>query len=267
MIILSASRRTDLVGCYPDVLIEQLKKYPPDAVHTIVIWTKNPAPMLEGELTRVLSHYAQLFVHLTITGLGGTVLEPRIPPWQDVAALLPRMVKLVKSPQRIAWRFDPIMEICDSQATYSNLPLFDSLAERISPLGIPTCRVSWVSPYRKVLRRLENRGFRLRMASQEEKERQALELQRKAEGFGFEVHYCCVEGFPRSRCIDGKLLSGLHPEALPCSQKKAKGQRKLCGCTESLDIGWYSQKCGHGCLYCYAEPQTSGKHDAVGNDP
>ncbi len=41
-VVLSASRRTDLVGCYPEYLIEKLKAYPPEKVHTIVIWTKNP---------------------------------------------------------------------------------------------------------------------------------------------------------------------------------------------------------------------------------
>ena len=71
-VVISASRRTDLVGCYPDYLIEKLKAYPPQKVHTIVIWTKNPCNMIRHQALReVLSQYAQVYVHLTITGLGG----------------------------------------------------------------------------------------------------------------------------------------------------------------------------------------------------
>ena len=71
-VVISASRRTDLVGCYPDYLIEKLKSYPLEKVHTIVIWTKNPCNMiLHQALREVLSQYAQVYVHLTITGLGG----------------------------------------------------------------------------------------------------------------------------------------------------------------------------------------------------
>jgi hypothetical protein len=79
-------------------------------------------------------------------------------------------------------------------------------------------------------------------------------MKRISAGYGMEVHFCSMEGFPVSRCIDGDLLSRLHPDGLNCSRQKARGQRPLCGCTQSLDIGWYSLKCGHGCLYCYATP-------------
>ncbi|MCK4557835.1 MAG: DUF1848 family protein [Candidatus Aminicenantes bacterium] len=33
-------------------------------------------------------------------------------------------------------------------------------------------------------------------------------------------------------------------------------QRAECRCTESIDIGSYTQSCPHSCLYCYANPRV-----------
>jgi len=58
-VVLSASRRTDLVGCYPEYLIEKLKAYPPERVHSIVIWTKNPYNLIYNQNLRdVLATYS-----------------------------------------------------------------------------------------------------------------------------------------------------------------------------------------------------------------
>ncbi|MCX8042893.1 MAG: DUF1848 domain-containing protein [Desulfobacterota bacterium] len=254
-VVLSASRRTDLVSCYPEHLARQLENYPPETVHTIVIWTKNPEQALRpGPLRTALERYQQLYVHLTITGLGGSVLEPGIPPWQDVAAMLPQLIELTKSPHRISWRFDPLVRVQTEQGVITNSFMFSCIAKTIHDYGITTCRVSWVEPYPKVLRRMEKKGYLLVPWSEQEKKEQAVRLEQEAQQFGMRMFYCSVPGFPRSRCIDGELFSRLHPHGAQCSLKKAKGQRTLCGCTESIDIGWYSLKCKHGCLYCYAEP-------------
>ncbi len=257
-VVLSASRRTDLVGCYPEYFIEKLKNYPPENVHTIVIWTKNPINLIyHTALSEVLKRYSQLYLHLTITGLGGTILEPRIPPWSNVVELLPQLIKLVGSPARISWRFDPIVHAEAGAHRFANVGLFPVMAKAISRQGITTCRTSWTTPYKKVLQRLQQKGLLLKTLSYAEQINQAQHLREFAERLGIELFFCSMDGFPRSRCIDGELLNKLHPNGLVCSTTKAKGQRAHCGCTESLDIGWYSLKCAHGCLYCYAEPNQS----------
>jgi hypothetical protein len=254
-LVISASRRTDLVGCYPEYFIEKLQQYPPENVHTVVIWTKNPYNMIiNAPLRESLARYSQLYIHLTVTGLGGTLLEPRIPRETKVLEMLPALVELVKSAERISWRFDPIVSAQVKDKSMSNYPLFPAIARQISSYGITTCRTSWASPYKKVINRMQQKGVILREFTHEEQTRQAAEMETVATQLGMKLFYCSMEGFERSRCIDGELLSRLHPEGLPCSTKRAKGQRKACGCTESLDIGWYSLKCNHGCLYCYAEP-------------
>lgn len=256
-LVISASRRTDLVSCYPDYLIEKLKEYPPEKVHTIVIWTKNPANMIApGLLNKCLAAYRQLYVHLTITGLGGSILEPHIPEWQSVAGMIPEILALVECPERISWRFDPIVSAEACGTTISNFDLFPLLAARIQHYKITSCRTSWVEPYKKVLRRLEKKGLRINISSPEERAAQAGKLKEIAAAHGMNIHFCSIDGLPSSQCIDGSLLGKHHPDKAECSVKKARGQRKLCGCTESRDIGWYSLKCRNGCLYCYAEPLT-----------
>jgi hypothetical protein len=253
--VISASRRTDMVGCYPKVLLERLQGFPAKRVHSLVIWTKNPKNMIvDRVLRRTLRKYRQVYVHLTITGMGGGDFEPMIPTWEETLGMIPRLIDLVGDPRRISWRFDPILEAEGRGRIYSNFDLFPRLAEAIASLGLSTCRASWVSPYKKVLARLANRGWYLTARTLQEKLDQAKVLTQIARGHGLSLFFCSVEGFPISRCIDGELLSGIHPDGQDCSKEKARGQRPFCGCTQSLDIGWYSLKCQHGCLYCYACP-------------
>jgi hypothetical protein len=255
LLVLSASRRTDLVGCYPEILIDRLKKYPPDQVHTVVLWTKNPENLFRGKpLNSILSSYRQLYVHLTITGMGGGDFEPNIPSWKEIVAMLGPLVELTKTPERIAWRFDPILEAERDGEKFSNRALFPVLAGEIASWGIKRCRLSWVSPYRKVVTRMGQRGWRLIHQTEDEKKAQADEFEAVADRLGIALDFCSVAGFPNSRCIDGNMLNRVHPDGLRCSQERAKGQRELCGCTKSLDIGWYTDRCRHGCLYCYALP-------------
>jgi len=268
--VISASRRIDLVAGYPDKMVELLaEKAPPEATHTVVVWTKDPANMLDhAALRRALERYDSLFLHLTVTGMGGGPLEPRVPAPHLVLERVPEVLELVGGPEHVRVRFDPVVHVrCPDGSEYTNLEFFAELAPVLKRFGIENVSTSWMQVYRKVLRNLARRGYAPVEISRERWRAELGYLEAIAAEHGIVLHGCCVpgmsptrqsrygDGAPRSRCIDGELLARLHPTGEPCSTRRARGQRELCGCTESLDIGWY-EPCRHGCVYCYANPMV-----------
>lgn len=254
--VISASRRTDLLAHYPDDLAARLRKIGPENIHTVVLWTKDAANVLEHRAVRaVLSEVGQAFLHWTITGLGGTFLEPNVPCPDDQLALLEDVVAFVGDPRRVHWRFDPLVSArCDDdRASNVDLDLFRSLAEPVARAGVPIVHTSFVSMYRKVRRRLEQAGVAFDEYGVGVRRDFLADLAQAADDLGMKLLTCCEPGFPVHRCIDGELLAELHPTQDACRSDRARGQRELCGCTASLDIGRYLP-CPSRCLYCYAHP-------------
>lgn len=255
--VISASRRLDMVAGYPAETAQTLaSKCPPEKVHSLVLWTKDPENILSHPaLHAQLTEYDQLFVHLTVTGMGGTVLEPNVLPHSAALKMLPELLNFVGHPERIRFRFDPIVHLVTPEGKeFTNFPYFHEFAPVIARLGIRNVSISWMSVYGKVRTRLARHGYQIIPLTTERQNEDLQQLQTTAAKFKLKLHFCSMPGLAVSRCIDGTLLSALHPRGEKCSESRAKGQRKLCGCTASWDIGWY-YPCPHGCLYCYANPR------------
>ena len=257
--VISASRRTDLVAWFPDPLCDRLDSIGRERIHSLVVWTKDPRNMLEHErLRNTLHSLDQVFLLLSVTGMGGTEMEPGIPPAETVLPLLADLVDLVGHPARVRWRFDPILVCRRGEKRYSNLDMFERLAPHFADRGIATAITSICSLYPKVLKRFRAHG-RYEPVELSMSERAGIRARMKetAKREDFDLLWCCDPEEPPAGCIDGKLLTELHPRKIPAPTDPAEGQRERCGCTRSWDIGWYNQICRGGCLYCYASPTAA----------
>lgn len=279
--VISASRRTDLIAFFPDKLSAAIKEgmirvygpsrhvymvdLRPETVHTFVLWSKDFSSLIQNKfgLRDVLSRYDQLYFLFTITGLGGSFIEREVPLPPRAFSQLPDLVKIAGSPKRISIRFDPVIYWKEGDKLQTNLYFFEKLAERVSPLGIESIRFSFTQWYGKAQRRARLKNFFYVDPSLDEKKEAASRLVEVAREWRLNLFACSqnflteVPGVKPSTCIDGRLLERLHPSGERASIQKDKSQRPECGCTESCDIGSYSQSCPHSCLYCYANPRMS----------
>lgn len=250
--VISMSRRTD-PGWHAGTFIKTLReKYPPGKVHTLVIWTKFPMALTAPPYREVLEAYDQLYVHVTVTGFGGTPLEPGVPPPDAALAAIPELIKLAGDPRRIKIRPDPLLALRKGGRLITNIPASREIIVKAAALGVASFSTSFMENYPKVERRLRKNSYTIIDLAQEKRVEIISGLLKLGEKLGVAVNACCVAGFPVSTCIDGSLLTGLHPNREVCRTDRAAGQRKNCGCTHSVDVGWYSMKCLSGCLYCYA---------------
>jgi DNA repair photolyase len=249
-----------MIGFFTDLLVEvTARRCPPERVHTVVLWSKYPEPLLKTAAVRsCLEKYDQVFLHFTITGMGGTRLEPGIPSTDEAIGWIPDLVRFLGDPSRLRIRFDPVVHlVLPDGSRFTNLDAFRPVAEAARTAGVRELVTSWMQAYPKVKRRLARHGIAVLDLTEKERVEERVRLSQTAEAVGVKLVGCCTDGLPGNACIDGRLLSALHPQRAFASDRKAKGQRPLCGCTESWDIGWYAT-CPGGCLYCYANPADAG---------
>ncbi len=270
-LIISASRRTDIPAFYMDWFLsewekgwtewvnpfnrKQRKKVLFKDTELVVFWSKYPVGILKNlesiDFDFMILYTVNLYPEF----------EENLPSLKIRTDLFKKLSSTL-GPSRIVWRFDPII-------LYNDLSVddivfrFDVISKELEGY---TKRViiSIMTPYKKVLSRMRKRGFFVRNPSESEVLRLGKTLKDISSGRGMEVQTCADRfwkifeevGVKKGRCIDPeyiektfgnnkRLVEGLK------KLKKDRGQRSLCGCVESVDIGRYNT-CKFGCTYCYA---------------
>jgi hypothetical protein len=277
--VVTASRRTDLPGRYAGWLSEciragqaivpqpysgrpRLVSLRPSDVHTLVLLSKDFGPLLRDEagLRAALANLRHVTCQFTVTGLGGSRLEPGVPPAGQALEQLPSLVAWLGDARRLTLRFDPIVHWHEDGRVQSNFAWSGEVLAACAAAGVSKLRISFATIYRKMSRR----GVAWVDPPLDEKLGMARDLVAAAARLGIAVHGCCQPdlasvGVQASGCVDAAELSELHPDHLDASTQRAHGQRAACLCSESVDVGSYEQPCPNGCLYCYARPLVHGK--------
>lgn len=265
-IVFSASRLVDLAMWYPQVIIDSFN----DAItryqcHTLMVWTKFPGALLREPLRSFLisiqQQGVQVCLQLTITGMGGTEIEPRVPKWEDSVAKLPGVIALIGDARRIKLRIDPQLRYFDSAGVeHSNYDLFELIMAACAQLGIQDFATSFVEnhQHKRVAARFQKLGYTLNAPDATERREIAERLKEMAGKYGVNISACAVPGLPTSHCLNADRLEELHPTGLKLEhRKKTKLGRELCGCCMDVNLGgWPPKKCPSGCKYCYANPEV-----------
>jgi hypothetical protein len=275
--IISASRRTDIPAFFSGEFMSGIRtgfldvpnpRYPgksskislaPEDVEAIVFWTRDARPLLPHLEELDARGYFYYFQYTLLDG--PDFFDPQGPRGKEAVAAF-RCLAEVVGPERVVWRYDPIVLSNLTGPAYHR----EKFARLAGELAGATKRVviSLVDFYRSVVprfRRLEKKGVVVRPPAAENLEELIPGLVATAAAQGLEISSCAEEidldkfGVRPGKCIDAGLLSRLLGR--PVRARKDPRQRKACGCAESRDIGAYGT-CLRQCVYCYAKSQPPG---------
>jgi hypothetical protein len=246
----------------------------PGDVHSLVFWSKNYDSFIAGGYGERLQDMGyHLYFHFTINS-AKRWLEPQLPP---LARRLVQLKRLCRDygPACVNWRFDPIcLWRRPDGHPEDNLNDVALIADGVRQSGLDRCTTSFLDPYAKIERRMQQRpGWHFVDPPLSKKVEILLEMERLLDGHGIRLETCCeaevLQVLPAGSsiragaCIPNDRLMALFGGNL--SQALDRGQRTSqgCRCQLSRDIGSYRQHpCYHNCLFCYANPRPPGPSPA-----
>ncbi len=288
--IISASRATDIPAFHGTWFMERLRagfcrRRNPfnraqesfisfEKTRLFVFWSKNPAPFLKY-LPEIESTGRQFYFQYTLNDYEEEGLEPNLPVLRRRLDGFRRLADMA-GPQRVIWRFDPI--ILGGELTVEHiLDKVERIGRELSPCTEKLV-FSFVDMYRGSTRALHrlNPGYRAPLNGEMLALAQGIAERNASWPHRLELAACAesidlrAQGIVGNKCIDGTLIARLCPHDaellaaiapqrkqlsllpdVPESAPKDRGQRPACGCIPSRDIGAYGT-CPHLCVYCYA---------------
>ncbi|MDB4303529.1 DUF1848 domain-containing protein [Desulfosarcina sp.] len=284
-LIVSASRKTDLPAHHSDWFMERLRRghlvvnFPVkryisfDLTRLIVFWTKNPQPLMQ-HLDEIDAMGINYYFQFTLNDYEQEGLEPNVPPLVERIDTFKRLAERIGR-EKVIWRFDPLAltDNIDRQGLIGKVGSLMQALDRHTEKMV----FSFLHPaaHKKAERKLKKAGINAKGFSDEDKAYVARHIAEMAAESGIQAAACAEGmdlapfGIARNKCIDDGLirrLFGYDHELMAFvnggNDLSDKGQRQLCGCVPSIDIGTYDT-CRHFCHYCYANVSETAVENKI----
>lgn len=256
----------------------QMKQYVAlQNVRLFVFWTKNPKPFMKylKELDEMRINY---YFQYTLNDYDDEYFEPNVATIEQRIEIFKNLSAQIGK-EKVIWRFDPLM--------ITNKISTEKLLEKLEKVGNSIYQYTNklvfsfadIGIYKKVSSNLRKKNIEFIEFDKEKMEKVAQGLFNFNKNWGLKLTTCCEEidltkfEMEHNKCIDDELMIKLfhtdktlmnflgYDESLQIKlfdesitkgpNLKDKGQRKICGCIVSKDIGEYDT-CNHLCVYCYA---------------
>jgi len=205
-----------------------------------ILITKN----LNGDFIKRVIGRDNIIVHATITGYGGSKLEPNVPTPDWSFHQLGKLIKQGFPIDRFVLRVDPIF------TSEKGLRSSIEIMQRGIDIGIKRIRFSFIDThYKHLQKRFHDSNIKLPPSTLTQAQRESLRaFITRNQSIVFES---CAEGLDiDAGCISARdyTLFGLQPDS-----KDINGQqRRNCKClTCKVELLNQRKRCLHQCLYCY----------------
>jgi DNA repair photolyase len=191
-----------------------------------ILITKRPDllyPMLTGK--------ENVIIHCTITGMGGSKIEPNIPEYNYELEYYHKFYELFGK-DRVVLRIDPIM-----------YPANMKVLKQIISKTIGRVRISFLDLYPHVIKRFKDNGIDIEQLNFH----QPLGYRMKIWKQLGKPEICGEPDMPITPCVSIKDCKILHVNPF----KVEKHQRFVCHCLANKVELCKEHNCTYGCLYCY----------------
>lgn len=231
-----------------------------------ILITKNVSDKFIDEVVKVKD---KVIVHATITGYGGTILEPNIPDIDFSVVQINKLVLKGFQKEKIVIRVDPVIP------TKKGISLFKNVVELFVKQGFKRFRMSLIDMYPHVRERFKEKGLpnpyignNFSPSINQLKEIDSCIRELKSKYTDIRIESCAEKGLQETIQIGCISEYDLNLLGLTLVEKiDSKGfQRRDCLCysgkTELLN---HKEPCKYECLYCYwkKSKKTVDKYEEV----
>ncbi|MGQ1889049.1 DUF1848 domain-containing protein [Thermophagus sp. OGC60D27] len=251
-----------------------------DNARLIVFWSKNPNPIIK-HLDYLDDKKLNYYFQFTLNDYVKENLEPNVP---SVESRIETFIKLSEKigKEKVIWRFDPLI-LTDKIGVNELLNKVERIGNELYQYTNKLVfSFADIGVYKKVQSNLNRGNIKYSEFDNVSMNEFANGLKELNQKWQLEIGTCAERidlakyGIVHNKCIDDELMKRLFyddiklmeflgyelkkadlfnatEELVPIKKRnlKDKGQRELCGCIFSKDIGEYNT-CLHLCEYCYA---------------